>query len=112
MSKDKELNLDDIVREASYLTGFTQKDIKQVADAMNTVSEQAIAQGYSIKNHKLFKITLETKEGYTAYNGFNDKYYDIPDKQVVKFKPLTRIEGALEELNNKNNTKNEQETED
>lgn len=96
----KELNLDDLVREASTLTGFTQKDIRTVAEAMNEVVEQALSQGYSIKNHKMFKLSLVDKEGYEAFNGFSSTYYAIPPKKVMKFKPLSRLEEALDKNNN------------
>lgn len=100
-NEKKEYNLEDIIKGASHLTGFTQKDIRKVAEAMNQVIELSLEQGIGIKNHKMFKLTLEEKEGYKAFNGFSKEYYDIPPKTVLKFKPLSRIEDALDK-NNKN----------
>lgn len=98
-NEKKELNLDDLIREVSGITGFTQKDIRIVAETMNEVVEMSLANGYGIKNHKMFKLTLVDKEGYEAFNGFNNEYYQIPSKKVLKFKPLTRIENAIDKNN-------------
>lgn len=100
MENKKELNLEDIIRGVSHTTGFTQKDIRTVAEAMNELVETSLSNGYSIKNHKMFKLSLVEKEGYEAFNGFSNDYYTIPPKTVIKFKPLSRIVDAVE----KNNT--------
>lgn len=95
------INRDEIVSHISDLTGFTKKDILQVLEAEAIVMEQAIRQGVGIKNHKLFKIELEKKEERTAWDGLNEREFIIPEKYVLKYKPLSRIVNSLDIYNEK-----------
>lgn len=100
MSK-KELNRADIARLIAADTGYTITDILNVMASENNVIAQAIAEGYSIKNHKLFKLEIETKPEKRAYDGFRKEYFTVPEKQILKLKHLSQLEKALEELNAK-----------
>ena len=100
MVNEKELNREDIIRSIAMATGYTQKDIRAVLDAESLVIEQAITQGYSVKHHKLYRLILEEKKGFKGFDGLNNTYYDVPDKTVLKFKPLSRLQEAIDNLNN------------
>lgn len=97
----KQINQSDIASNISRITGFTKKDVLKVLRAENEIYESAIAQGYSIKNHKLYRLELEHRDERKGYDGLNDNYYTLPERMVVKFKPLSRLNNALEELNKK-----------
>lgn len=98
MSK-KQINQSDIASNVSRITGLTKKDILKVLKAENEVIQAAVAQGYDIKNHKLYRIELEEREERKGYDGINNKYYILPDRQVLKIKSLSMLDSALEELN-------------
>jgi len=111
MSK-KQLNRSDIASQISMLTGFTKKDILEVLENEGIVYEEAIKQGYSIKNHKLFKLILEREEERDAYDGLNKRYFKLPERNVLKMKSLSRLDDSLNELNKKIDNKDEDEDED
>lgn len=92
-------NRNDLIRSISYNTGYSQKSIEEILEAEALIICEYIKQGLSFKNHKLYKLDIVTKEGYRAYNGLNKEYYDVEDKKVVKFKPLSRLEKAQKEVN-------------
>lgn len=94
-----QLNLSDIASNIARITGFKKKDIMEILDTENDIYESALAQGYSIKNHKLFKIELEHKEEREAWDGLSKRYYTLPERDVLNFKPLSRLDKALEENN-------------
>ena len=99
MSK-RTLNRRDIARVISDATGFTIADIEEVLNAEEQAIAEAIAQGYSVKKHKLFRLDVETKAAKPhAYNGFAKEYYSIPEKKIVKFKPLKQLEDAIDKMN-------------
>lgn len=92
-------NRNDLIRSIAYNTGYSQKSIEEILEAESLIICEYIKQGLSFKNHKLYKLDIVTKEGYRAYNGLNKEYYEVADKKVVKFKPLSRLEKAQKEVN-------------
>lgn len=93
------LNRKDIARVISDATGFTITDIEEVLQAEEEAIAEALRQGYSVKKHKLLRLDLERRPAKKAYNGFSKEYYDIPEKQVVKVKPLKQLTDAINALN-------------
>lgn len=102
---DKTLNRREIARLISQETGYKIKDVEKIIEMEWEVIGQAIAQGYSIKNHKWLKIDLHKKEPKRAWDGFNDQYFDQPEKYVLKFTQLTLLKNAIDTYNA--NTKEE-----
>lgn len=98
MSK-KAVNRRELAKYVAQVTGFTQKDVLEVLSAEDDVIAELISQGYSIKKHKLFKIDIEDKPEKRAYDGLNERYFTIPEKKIVKMKPLSGLNRALDKLN-------------
>lgn len=95
----KQINQSDIASNVSRITGFTKKDVLKILKAENEVIQAAVTQGYSVKNHKLYRIEIEDREERQGYDGINDKYYTLPDRKVLKIKHLSMLDIALEGLN-------------
>lgn len=98
MSK-KAVNRQELAKYVSQVTGFTQKDVLEVLAAEDEVIAELISEGYPIKKHKLFKIDIETKPEKRAYDGLNEKYFTIPEKKIIKMKPLSTLKKAIDKLN-------------
>lgn len=95
----KAVNRQELARYVSQVTGFTQKDVLEVLAAEDEVIAELISKGYPIKKHKLFKIDIETKPEKNAWDGLNKKWFFIPEKQILKIKPLTTLSKAIDKLN-------------
>ena len=95
----KSINQRELARLIAQKTGYTIADVEEVLKAEGEVIASAIEQGVEIKNHKIFKIEIETKKPKKAWNGFAKEYYEIPEKKAVKIKPLSMITKALDKLN-------------
>jgi len=95
----KQANRNDIARNISRLTGYSIKDITEVLKAEDEVIAFLVEEGYEIKKHKLYKLSIETKKEKKAYDGLNKRYYTIPEKKVVKIKPLSQLQQAIDRLN-------------
>ena len=98
MSK-KAVNRQELAKYVAQVTGFTQKDVLEVLSAEDDVIAELISQGYPIKKHKLYKIDIETKPEKRAWDGLNEKYFTIPEKKIIKMKPLSGLNRAVDELN-------------
>lgn len=98
----KTINQRELARLVAQRTGYTIADVEEVLKAESEVITSAIEQGVEVKNHKLFKIEIETKKPKKAWNGFAKEYYEIPEKKVVKIKPLSMISKAVDKLNEEN----------
>lgn len=97
--ENNQLNREDIITNISYATGYTKKSIREILETQDSVFEEAIRQGYNIKNHKLFKLELKHQDESKGWDGLQKRYYTIPEKELLKFKPLSRLTRALEERN-------------
>ena len=95
----KQINQSDIASNVSRITGFTKKDVLKILKAENDVIQAAVAQGYAVKNHKLYRIEIEEREERQGYDGINDRYYTLPERNVIKLRQLSMLDQALEDLN-------------
>lgn len=95
----KQANRQDIARQISRVTGFTIKDVLEVLKVEDEVVSSLVEKGYEVKKHKLFKLTIETKKEKKAWDGLNKRYYTIPSKKVIKIKPLSQLQQAIDSLN-------------
>lgn len=93
------INRRELSRLVSQKTGYTIADVEEVLKAEDEVIAEAISQGVEVKKHKLFKMEIETKEEKKAWDGFSKKYYIIPERRVVKIKPLSALNTAVDKLN-------------
>jgi len=95
----KQANRNDIARNISKLTGYSIKDITEVLKAEDEVISSLVEEGYEVKKHKLYKISIEVKKEKKAWDGLNKRYYTIPSKKVIKIKPLSQLQKAIDTLN-------------
>lgn len=95
----KQVNQNDIASNVARITGLTKKVVLEVLKAENDVIQAAIAQGFSVKNHKLYRIEIEEREERQGYDGINDRYYTLPERKVLKLRQLSMLDSALEDLN-------------
>lgn len=93
------INRRELARLISKRTGFTIEDIEEVLEAEDYVIAEAIKQGIPVKKHKLFRLDIEERPEKKAWDGLNKRHFIVPAKKVVKFKPLSDLNKALEELN-------------
>lgn len=99
MEEKKTLNRRELARLVSQRTGFTIEDVETVLTEEDYVITEAIKQGVDIKKHKLFKIEIETKKEKKAWDGINERHFIIPEKKIIKIKPLSAMIKAINELN-------------
>lgn len=102
MSKDKTMNRTDVARAISQYTGYRMKDVLAILQMEDEVITQAISQGISIKNHKLWKLNIKKKPEKVAWDGISKKTFIQPEKYVVKFVPLSRLKEAIDTYNEEN----------
>lgn len=98
------LNRKEIARLIARDTGYRISDIETIMDSENRVITSAISQGHPVKNHKLYKLDIHTKPAKKAWDGLRGKYFNQPEKQVVKFVPLVELERAMKELDDRYQT--------
>jgi len=95
------LNRKDIARLISQETGYKISDIEEILEYESLVIGSAISQGYSIKNHKWWKINLDKREEKRAWDGFNKEHFIQPEKYVLKFSQLSLLKEAIDAYNEK-----------
>lgn len=94
------VNRTEVVRAVAEYTGYTQEVVREILSAKDKAVAQFLSEGYSVKEHKLFRLDLVVRpEKKNAYDGVNKKNYVIPEQVVVKLRPLKGLKDALEELN-------------
>lgn len=98
----KTLNRKDIARLISQDTGFKIADIEKIMEREGDIIGQAVSQGYSVKNHKWWKLNVEKKKAKRAWNGLGNSYFDQPEKYVVKFVQLSLLKNAIDTYNTNN----------
>lgn len=108
MPNNKTLFLRDRARVIARRTGFKIDDIEDILRMDGETVSQAIAQGYSVKNHKWWKLKVDEKKEKRAWNGFGGTYFKQPRKYVVKFVPLTLLDEAIQECNKRLLTEEEE----
>lgn len=97
----KSVNRKDLARHISRATGYTIRDVEEVLKAEDEIMAALISEGHEIKKHKLFKLGIETKKEKRAWDGFSKTYYTIPEKKILKMKPLSELNQAIDSLNEK-----------
>lgn len=95
------MNRRDLARVISQRTGYTIADVEEVLKEEDLVIADAISQGVEVKKGKLMKYEIKTKEAKRAWDGFAKTYYEIPEKKIVKLKPLSAMTEAIDALNEK-----------
>lgn len=94
------VNRRDIARRISDNTGYFIKDIEDILDAEAEAIEELLLEGHTkIKNHKFLQIEVVTRPPKKAWNGLAKEYYMLPEKQILKFKPLSQLDKIEKELN-------------
>lgn len=71
------------------------RDIKDIIALQEDVIVESLKQGVDVKPHKLIIYSLETKPAKRAYDGLHKRYFDIPEKTIVKVKFLKKLKEAL-----------------
>ncbi len=97
--KPKRANRHEIARLVSQQTGYTIESIEEILEAEDYVIEELIAQGIPIKHHKLYKIEIQTMKPKKAWNGIAKEYYELPERQNIKFVPMINLTKAIDRLN-------------
>lgn len=95
----KSINRRELARLVAQQTGYSISDVEAVLKSEDEVIAEAISQGVEVKKHKLFKLEIETKKEKWAWDGFNKEKFYIPEKKVVKFKPLSMLVDAVNKMN-------------
>lgn len=103
----KSVNRKELARYIARATGYTIKDVTEVLKVEDEVIATLISEGYEIKKHKLFKLGIETKKEKRAYDGLNKVYYTIPEKKILKMKPLSELQQAIDSLNDREKSEEE-----
>lgn len=104
----EQVNRRDLAKIISNVTGFTIKDVEEVLAVEDEVICELISEGIEIKKHKSWKIEIETRKAKQGWDGFSNKPIYIPEKQIIKFKPLSDLKEAIDKLNRKTYEDNEE----
>ena len=96
----KSANRKDLARRISNKTGYFIKDIEEILESEEDVISDLVKEGYTkIKHHKLYQIEIKTRASKQAYDGLNKRYFILPERQYIEFKPLVQLENAINYLN-------------
>ena len=95
------VNLKDIARAVSEVSGFTITDIETVLHYAEEAVSNAIREGQSVKLYKNYKLELIKRPPKRAYDGINKVYKDLPERYAVTLKPLSMLQSAIDDLNEK-----------
>lgn len=102
MSDNRTINRVDMARIISQRTGYRMKDILNILQMEDEVVLQAIENGISIKNHKLWKLNIKKKPEKLAWDGISKKTFIQPEKHVIKFVQLSKLKEAINTYNKEN----------
>lgn len=93
-------NRKDIARMISNKTGYYMQDIEEILNAESEVIYQLLRDGeMKIKNHKFYQLEVEIREPKKAWDGLNKRYFEIPEKKYIKFRPMSELENVINEIN-------------
>lgn len=101
MAKQKTINRAELAGIISEHTGYTKEVVKEILESKDLAVAELIAKGYSIKDHKMYRLDITTRKEKKAWDGINKKRFIVPEKQDIKFVPLVELKDALEKLNEK-----------
>lgn len=99
MSKPKQMYRKDLINIMAKETGYTIDTIKYILNVRDEVIINALEQGVSFKDLKMMQMKIENQKPKRAWDGLNKVYYPIPEKKVLKFKPLSEVIRAISTLN-------------
>ena len=80
------MNRADFVKAIAQETGYTQKDVKAVLDAAQTVAYEAMAKEEEVTIFDGLKLSGIHKDASTARNPKDGSIVDVPEKTVPKAK--------------------------
>lgn len=93
-------NRRDIARKISDNTGYYIQDVEEILQAETEAISELIGEGYTkIKNHKYMQLEVIERKGKKAWDGLNKEYFMLPNRKVIKFKPLKELEEVIKNLN-------------
>ncbi|WRW34726.1 DNA binding protein [Staphylococcus phage CF5] len=93
-------NRRDIARKISENTGYYIQDVEEILQAETEAISELIDEGYTkIKNHKYMQLEVIERKGKKAWDGLNKEYFMLPNRKVIKFKPLKDLEEVIKNLN-------------
>lgn len=93
-------NRKDIARKISEKTGYYMQDIEEILEAEAEAIKELVLEGeLKVKNHKLWQLEVVERKSKKAWNGLLKEYYTVPEKKVLKFKPLSQLEDIEKILN-------------
>ncbi len=93
-------NRKDIIRRISDKTGYYMQDIEEILNAEAESIYELLKEGNDrIKHHKFYQIEVETREPKEAWDGLNKRYFQIPEKKYVKFRPMSELEKVIKDIN-------------
>ena len=80
------MNRTEFVKAVATATGYTQKDVKAVLEAAQTVAYDAMAKKEEVAIFDGLKLIGVHKDATTARNPMNGEIVDVPAKTVPKAK--------------------------
>lgn len=93
-------NRRDIARKISENTGYYIQDVEEILSAETEAIKELLEEGHTkIKNHKFMQIEVIEREGKKAWDGLNKEYFHLPNRKVIKFKPLKELDEVMKRLN-------------
>lgn len=114
MKRDKEdsrglVNIRDLARAVSDSTGFTIQDVEKVIRLTEEAIADGIRKGYDVKLHKNYKLEVHKRPSKRIYDGLHKTYKELPERYVVKLKPLSMLTKAIDDLNEESILEDEEE---
>lgn len=94
---------DDIVTVVATKTGMTQKDVKEVYEALFDTIEECILKGYAVPLGKVGNLVIRNVKATPAKERLNlrtmEKYMAdaVPEHNKVGFRPTKGLKEALKE---------------
>lgn len=80
------MNRTDYVKAVATVTGYTQKDVKAVLDAAQTVAYETMAKEEGVKVFDGLTLVGVHKEACVKRNPLNGQDVNVPEKTVPKAK--------------------------
>lgn len=86
------VNRTEMARRIAINGGYTQKEIEKILKLQEDVIEEAMYRGETVKQGKIYKLSLHELPEKDCWDNFNDRYVKRPATYTPKFQPLIRLE--------------------